>query len=426
MLLRRHLLRFAPVLGGLAVTRQPANARPSTGKLPPSIEALSSMRSQVRPISAEEREQRVAKAQQLMRENKLSAIVLTGGRSLFYFTGIRWGNSERLFAFVLPASAKPFCVCPFFEEGRVREQLANGPFKSSSVEVLTWLEDADPYALVCKGLSDRKITAGAIGMEETVPFVFSSGIAKAGPSLTVQSATPVTAGCRAIKSKAELALMQIANNATLAVYRAVYHALEPGMTQDDAEALIAAAYERVGFRGEASVQVGKFSALPHGSATPQTIREGTIVMIDDGCQVEGYGSDITRTFVLGKASDKMKRVFDIVKAAQAAALAEARPGVPCEAVDAAARQVLTKAGFGPDYKFLTHRLGHGIGLDGHEWPYLVRGNRLPLAANMTFSDEPGVYIPGEFGIRLEDDMYITPDGAKLFTGPSPSLEQPFN
>jgi Xaa-Pro dipeptidase len=181
----------------------------------------------------------------------------------------------------------------------------------------------------------------------------------------------------------------------------------------------------VGFRGEASVEVGEYSALPHGSVTPQTIREGEIVMIDDGCTVEGYQSDITRTFVLGRASDKMKRVFEVVKRAQTAALEAAKPGVECQAVDAAARKVISDAGFGPNYKYFSHRVGHGIGMDGHEWPYLVRGNTLALRVGMTFSDEPGVYIPGEFGVRLEDDMRITGDGAELFTPQSTSLEKPF-
>jgi Xaa-Pro aminopeptidase len=266
---------------------------------------------------------------------------------------------------------------------------------------------------------------GTLGIEEHTPWMFSDEIAKAAPGLRLTSATPVTAGCRMIKSAHELELMRIANQATLKVYEAVYRALRPGLTQTDAAALISAAYGRVGFRGDASVEVGQYSANPHGSLTPQTIQENTIVMIDDGCLVEGYNSDITRTFVLGKASDKMKKVFDIVHGAQKAALDAARPGAACEAVDAAARKVITDAGYGPDYNFFTHRVGHGIGMDGHEWPYLVRGNKLPLQPGMTFSDEPGIYLRGEFGMRLEDDMYVTENGAKLFTPQSPSLEHPF-
>ncbi len=395
----------------------------SANNLPPSIAALKSMRDQVRPITNTERRSRVERAQQLMRDNKLDAILLAGGTSLYYFTGVHWGNSERLFATVIPAKGKAFCVCPAFEEARAREQLNAGPLESASV--LAWQEDESPFQLVASGLSSAGISAGRLGVEEHTPFVFADEVAKAAPNLKIVSATPVTAGCRMIKSPAELALMQIANNATLKVYQAVYAALRPGMTTHDASNLITAAYAQVGFRGEASFEVGSYSALPHGSIAPQTLREGTTIIMDDGCTVNGYESDITRTVVLGNAADKMKRMFETVHRAQRAALDAARPGTQCQAVDAAARAVIAEAGFGPDYKFFSHRLGHGIGLDGHEWPYLVRGNILPLAQGMTFSDEPGIYIPGEFGVRLEDDMYITAEGARLFTPQSPSIEDPF-
>jgi Xaa-Pro dipeptidase len=223
--------------------------------------------------------------------------------------------------------------------------------------------------------------------------------------------------------------MRLAAQVTLSAYEAVYHALREGMTQEQVENLIAAAYGQLGFPGEASVEVDEYTAYPHGSSTPQVIREGSIVMIDDGCTVEGYQSDITRTFVLGtlpeKTGNKMKEVFEIVQRAQAAALSAARPGTECGAVDAAARKVITDAGYGPDYRYFAHRLGHGMGMDGHEWPYLVRGNTTKLAANMTTSNEPGIYIRGEFGIRLEDDMHITENGAELFTPQSRSLEDPF-
>jgi len=425
MFTRRRILETASVLGGLTVVRSKraaAQEAPSQ-PLPPFITALASMRDKVRPITRAEREARIAKARQLMAEHRMDAIFLAGSTSLLYFTGVRWGNSERLFAAVIPAKGRVFCVCPSFEEDRAREQLNRGPLENA--EVLTWHEDENPYRLVAAGLKSSGIAAGNVGIEERTPFVFSEGISQAAPALRLVSATPVTAGCRMIKSAHELELMSIANQATLQVYKAVYHALQPGMTQDDASALIAAAYERVGFRGEASVEVGPYTALPHGSATPQAIRENSIVMIDDGCLVEGYNSDITRTFVLGKPTSKMNQVFEIVHRAQKAALEAARPGVECQAVDAAARKVISDAGYGPDYRHFTHRVGHGIGMDGHEWPYLVRGNRLPLQPNMTFSDEPGVYLGGEFGIRLEDDMHITADGAELFTPQSPSLENPF-
>jgi Xaa-Pro dipeptidase len=226
--------------------------------------------------------------------------------------------------------------------------------------------------------------------------------------------------------------MRLANSVTLQAYEAAWKSMREGMTQHEFSALVSSAYQKLGFPGFVSVQVGEYTALPHGSVTPQVIREGTIVLIDDGCTVEHYQSDISRSFVLGKPTDKMKRVFDIVHRAQSAALAAARPGVACDAVDAAARKVITDAGYGPGFKYFTHRVGHGIGMDGHEWPYLIgtntlqsNGKNIALAAQMTFSDEPGIYIPGEFGVRLEDDMHILEDSAELFTPQSPSLEDPF-
>ncbi len=373
------------------------------------------MRGEVKPITTHERELRLERARELMRANKIDALFLAGGTSLNYFTGVRWGNSERLFAAVIPVTGKAFCICPSFEEDRAREQLNMGPLEGADVR--TWHEDESPYNLLR--------ISGTLGVEERTPYVFVDGVAKASPGIRIVSATPVTAGCRMIKTEHELQLMTLANHATLTVYEAVYRSLTPGMTTQHASELITLAYGQVGFRGEASFEVGAASANPHGSIAAQTIREGIPVIMDDGCTVDGYQSDISRTFVLGKASDRAKQVFDIVHRAQRAALDAARPGVACQAVDAAARKVITNANFGPDYKFFSHRVGHGIGMDGHEWPYLVRGNDLPLQAGMTFSDEPGIYIPGEFGVRLEDDMYITPDGAKLFTPQSNSIEQPF-
>jgi Xaa-Pro dipeptidase len=389
------------------------------------------MRDQARPITSEERRTRIEQARRLMAQHKIDAVILSGGTSLVYFTNIRWGGGERLFACAIPVKGEPFFVCPSFEEERAREQIALGPFGGGRADVRTWNEDESPYALVANGLKERGAATGTIGIEETMKFVWSDSIRAAGPQMTVVSATPITAGCRMIKDAHELELMRIASAATLKVYEAVYHALQPGMSQGDVSRLIDAGYRQVGFPGEASVQVGEYTALPHGSITPQTIREGTIIMIDDGCTVEGYQSDITRTVVLGKPTAKMRDVFDIVKRAQTAALRAARPGVALESLDAAARQVVVDAGYGPGFKYFSHRLGHGMGMDGHEWPYLVRNNMfgwdtaLTARPGMVFSDEPGIYIRGEFGVRLEDDLYITEDGAKLFTPQSEALEQPF-
>lgn len=389
------------------------------------------MRDRAKPITNDERRARIEKAKRLMAAEKIGALVLTAGTSLVYFTNIRWSGGERLFACVIPRKGKPFFICPAFEEERAREQIARGPFGGPVADVRTWQEDESPYALLARGLEDRGLASDSIALDENAKFVWSNAIASAAKHARVVSAIPVTAGCRMIKDAHELELMQLASAATLKVYEAVYRALQPGMTQNQVSDLIDLAYGRIGFRGEASVQTAEYSALPHGSTTPQIIREGTIIMVDDGCTVEGYQSDITRTFVIGKASDKAKRVFDIVKRAQSAALAAAKPGVPLEAIDAAARSVITAGGFGPGFKYFTHRLGHGIGMDGHEWPYLVKNDMFGWAKSldaqpgMTFSNEPGIYIRGEFGVRLEDDMYITPDGARLFTPQSESLESPF-
>lgn len=422
MLSRRQFLATSSLAAaGTACTS--GRAATADDNLPDSIAELESMSELATPISADERRGRIEKARRLMQANSLSGMMLTGGTSLEYFTGVRWGLSERLFAVILPASAQPFVVTPAFEEERTREQLALGPLDST--EVLAWEEHESPFRIVAGGLRARGLSAGLLGIEETVRFVFSDRVGTAAPALTLASATPVTAGCRTVKDAHELELMRLASTVTLKAYEAAYRALDEGMTQNDFRNLVSAAHRRLGFAGGAGVQVGEFSALPHGSVTPQVIREGSILLIDGGCGVEGYRSDISRTFVLGRPSDKMKRVFEIGLEAQTAALRAARPGVECQAVDAAARRVIVDAGYGPDYTYFTHRVGHGMGMDGHEWPYLVRGNTLPLAPGMTFSDEPGIYLPGEFGVRLEDDMVITEDGAELMTPQSPSLKDPF-
>ena len=421
---RRFLKTGSLAAGASAVLLKLAGASESDQQLPPPIAALKTLRAEAKPITIDERSQRQEKARQLMRENSLSAILLTEGTSLNYFTGIHWWGGERLFAMVLPGKGEAFYVSPAFEEGRAREQIAQSP-DGAHADVRIWQENESPYERVAQGLSDRGLVSGTIGVEETVKFVFSDSLKKAAPSATFTSATPVTAGCRMMKSSHEIELMRLASKVTLTAYEATYRSLKVGMTHHDVANLVEAAHRQLGFEGDALVLLGEFSAFPHGSVTPQVIREGTIILIDGGCRAEGYSSDITRTFVIGKASDKMKQVFEIVHRAQSAALAAAKPGVDAGSVDDAARKVITDAGYGPDYKYFTHRLGHGIGLDGHEWPYLVRGNPTKLQPHMTFSDEPGIYIRGEFGIRLEDDMHIRENGAELLTPQSPSLEEPF-
>jgi len=406
-----------------AAERQPA--------LPAPIAALPNLATLPHPFTNAERLARIDRAKALMAATKIDAIVLANSTtSSVYFADLRLNGGERLWALVIPAKGKPFLVCPHFEEGRARETLEAGPF-GEDADILTWQEDENPFAALGKGLADRGLTSGTIGLDENMKFVFAESIRTANPHLTIVSATPVTAGCRMIKDAHEIECLRLACRATLLVYRAVAQSLVVGMTTNDVHSLIAAAYKRVGFDGEASLNIDEFTALPHGSRQPQTLRDGSILMLDDGCSVQGYTSDITRTFVIGKATDKMKRVFDLVHRAQSAAIQTARPGVPTAAVDAAARKVIVDGGFGPGYTYFSHRLGHGIGMDMHEWPYFVKNNMYGyeldphLKANMLLSDEPGIYIKGEFGIRLEDDLLITESGSELLTPQSPSLEDPF-
>jgi Xaa-Pro dipeptidase len=433
MLSRRSFFRIS---GGVAAVSavDPFVAVGETGEagsLPAPIAALPSFAGKVAPISNDERRARIERAKQLMAQNKIDSIVLANdSTSSVYFADIRLNGGERLWALAIPAKGKPFVVCPAFENARAHELLSSGPF-AADADVLTWQEDESPFELVVKGLGDRGITSGRVGLDENMKFVFSNSLAKAGPQLTFVVATPVTAGCRMIKDAHEMECLRTASAATLAVYKAVYQSLREGMTTTDVRGLIAAAYDKVGLPGEASLNIGTFTSSPHGSRQVQTIREGTVLMVDDGCTVEGYQSDITRTFVLGKPTEKMKSVFEVVYQAQQAGLKAAKPGVQLDTVDKAARKVIVDAGYGPGFKYFSHRVGHGLGMDGHEWPYLVTNDMFgwdlhpTMRAGMVFSDEPGVYIPGEFGIRLEDDMHITENGAELLTPASPSLENPF-
>jgi Xaa-Pro dipeptidase len=352
---------------------------------------------------------------------RLEALFLAPGTSLYYFTGIHWGLSERLLALVIPRSGNAILIVPGFEEGRMRERLR------LPLEVRAWQEDQSPTQRAAVALADRGIRSGRIGVEETASFTFFDHLRQAAPAFQYVSADPVTIACRARKSAHELELMRLACDATFDVFRAVFASLRDGMSQEDIAHLIEAGFARMNLRGDALVLIGASAALPHGSVQPQTLRDGDVVLIDGGCKVEGYESDVTRTVVFGKPSEKLTRVFETVRKAQDAALDAARAGRLSGTVDDAARAVITNGGYGPDYKFFTHRLGHGLGLDGHEHPYLVRGSKTVLEPGMTFSNEPGIYIPGEFGVRCEDDMVIVPDGpAQLLTQAfAPSLEKPF-
>jgi Xaa-Pro dipeptidase len=414
---RDFLLATAGVAGVSFIPS--AVAEPSD--LPQSIRSLVPVLDDVAPISDDEFLARAEKARRFMEENKIDAIVMEGGTSMRYFSDMRWGNSERTFALVIPARGELAWVCPAFEEQRARELIRFG------TDVRTWEEDESPYKLIGSIVKDRGGRSGRIGIEERLRFFIAEGIRKDNPGIEVVNADPVTVGCRVVKSTAELALMQKANDITIEAYKASFGNLKEGMTQGDFGGLISAAFRKLGFPGGAMVSFGEYTAFPHGSRTPQKVKEGDVVLVDGGCSVEGYGSDITRTFVLGKPTDRQRYVWNIERKAQDAAFDAAKPGVPCEDVDAAARKVITDAGFGPGYKLpgLPHRTGHGIGMDGHEWTNFVKGNKTLMRPGMCFSDEPTICIYGEFGIRLEDCLTITEDGARMFTKQSPAVDQPF-
>jgi len=423
-LTRREFLKDAGVASATSILagKGLTEANNSAGQFT-TFSSLMPLSSRATPISNDEFRARLARAQQLMSDvsPRFDALFVAPGTSLYYFTGIRWWPSERLLALILPRTGDPLFVCPAFEEGRLREQLR------FPAEVRVWQEDESPTKLAAQALGDRSLRAGRFAIDETTFFTFFDHFRAAAPSFECASADPVTIGCRAVKSAHELELMRLACEATCDVFRAVFASLRAGMTQSEVGALVEAGFSKMKLRGDALVLFGASAALPHGTIKPQSLKEGDVVLIDGGCKLEGYSSDITRTAVFGKPSEKMLRAYDLVRGAQNAALDAARKEKLCGSVDEAARAVITSGGFGPDYKFFTHRLGHGIGLDGHEHPYLVRGSKTVLAPGMTFSNEPGIYIPGEFGIRCEDDMVITNDGAAQILSPSfqSSLEKPF-
>ncbi|HEY2431660.1 MAG TPA: Xaa-Pro peptidase family protein [Vicinamibacterales bacterium] len=389
--------------------------------VPASIAALKPLPGPPPPITDDERRGRIAKAQRLMNERGIGALVLEGGTSLQYFADVRWGLSERPFLLVMPAKGELAYIAPAFEEQRAREVIR------FSTDVRVWQEDEDPAALVAGILKDRGVSAATIGLEERVRFFIADALARALPASKLVLATPVTAGCRMVKSPAEIANMQYAMNITLTAFKAGLATLREGMTQGELASNITAAYRAMGANGAVSVSFGQYTAFPHGSIEPQRLTPGDVVQIDDGVTWNGYQSDITRTIVFGTPTARQVEVWNVEKRAQAAAFAAAQVGATCESVDAAARRVITDAGFGPGYKVpgLPHRTGHGIGLDGHEWTNFVKGNTTRLEPGMCFSDEPMIAIYGEFGIRLEDCLHITADGPRWFTQPSPAIDQPF-
>ena len=375
------------------------------------------------PISSGERLERIAKAKRLMQQHGIGAIIVESGPSLDYFTGIQWWRSERLTAAVIPASGDPVIVTPFFERPSVAESL------SIPAEIRTWNEDEEPLKLVAGFLRERGVASAPVGFEETDRFFILDRLRRQLPNLRDISANPVVRGCRMIKSRQELELMQAANDIMLASLRYAAVRTKEGMTPVDIDALIAAGQNQLGGSYDGGlVLLGEASAYPHGSHKPQLVKRGEIVLMDCTCAVHGYQADITRTYVFGaEATAEQRKVWDQVRRGQQIAIEAAKVGVPAGAVDDAVRAAYESWGYGPGYKLpgLSHRTGHGIGMEVHEPVYLVHGETTPLAPGMCFSDEPGIYIPGKFGVRLEDCWHMTEAGPKFFTQPPPSIDRPF-
>ncbi|RXD04071.1 aminopeptidase P family protein [Sphingomonas sp. UV9] len=411
---RRDLLGLAiaaPLLSTSAILRAAE----------PDLSALSDITVTTRPIDAAERAARLVRAQALMKAAGIGAVLIEPGSSMIYFTGVRWGRSERLTAAILPAEGAPCIVTPFFEEPSVRETLA------VPAEVRVWQEDQDPLAVVAGFLRDRKLATRPIAIEETVRFFAYDALARAMPGAKIVSANPIVRGCRMIKTPAEIALMQTATEVTLAAYRWTYARVEKGMTGPEIGALMTAATKQLGGAPEFSMAlVGEASAYPHGSREIHRVADGQVVLMDCGCTVQGYQSDISRTWVHGTASADQRKVWDQVARGQQIAFAAARIGTTAGSVDDAVRRQYETLGYGPGYKLpgLSHRTGHGIGMDGHEPVNLVRGEMTKLAAGMCFSDEPGIYIPGKYGIRIEDCFHMTAAGPKWFSEPPKSIDAP--
>jgi len=414
-MIRRTLLKgalAAPLLSIPAVLRAAE----------PDLSELQDLTRGAQPIPPEERHARIARAQALMKASGIGAVLIEPGSSLLYFTAVRWGRSERLTAAVLPMEGEPCIVTPFFEEPSVRESLG------VPAEVRVWQEHEDPLAVVAGFLRDRKLAALPIGIEETVRFFAVDGLRRALPGARLVSANPVVRGCRMIKSPREIALMQCATDVTIAAYRWTWPRIEAGMSPQDIGALMSAATRKLGGAVEFNlILLGEAAAYPHGTRKPQKVAPGEVVLMDCGCTVHGYQSDVSRSFVFGTPSAEQRRVWDQVRRGQQVAFETARIGTPAGQVDDAVRNYYAGLGYGPDYRLpgLSHRTGHGIGMDGHEPVNLVRGEQTRLAPGMCFSNEPGIYIPGSFGIRIEDCFHMTEAGPKWFSVPPESIDRPF-
>ena len=416
MITRRHFLK----IGGLTVAASGWVTKLLGASVQSQTSPLQNMVADVKPLMPEDYAARLEKARRLMAENKLDGLFLEGGTNLQYFSNVNWWRSERTFGAVFSRNRDAVWICPAFERKRAEELIPR------EQEIRIWEEHESPYALIAGIMKDLGAASGRLGLDPSMRHFIYYGLRREAEGLELVDGAVVTEGCRGVKTAKEVGYMDLANKITKLAYREGFKQIREGMSPRDLAAAISAAHQQMGVSGGGGPQFGPNSAFPHGSMVVRNLQKGDTVLVDGGCSVEGYRSDVTRTIFFGRPIDRQRKVWEIVRKAQAAALKTVKPGATCESVDAAARRVIEDAGFGPDYKYFSHRLGHGIGLEGHEYPYLVRGNNLKLQPGMTFSDEPGIYIYGEFGVRIEDCMVVTEDGGRILGGlEATAIDRPF-
>lgn len=417
---RKFLTQTGLAAVSLGVLKSRGESKDAQGMPKTSPGPADNMLAGVVPINAADYEARLEKARMLMAANNIDGLFIGGGTNLLYFANVSWWLSERPFGVVLSRKKAPVWICPAFETQRASEVVP------ALEEIRAWEEDESPYRLIGGIMKDLGAASGRLGLAPDLRSFETFGLRREVPSLELVDGAVVTQGCRGVKTAKEIGYMDLANKITKMAYREAFKQIQVGMTPEDLSAAVSAAHQKLGVAGGGGPQFGANTAFPHGSRNPRISGQNDIIMVDGGCSVERYSSDVTRTIVFGMPTDKQKKVWDIVKRAQTAALKAARPGAACGDVDHAARKVIEDAGYGPGYKYFAHRLGHGIGMDGHEYPYLVKGNPLKLEPGMTFSNEPGIYIYGEFGVRVEDCMVVTEDGGRLLGGlESTAIDKPF-
>lgn len=380
---------------------------------------LEKLLKEIKPFGPDDYAQRLNKAQRLLRENKLSAFFVEPGPTMQYFTGVNWWRSERTFGFLLFPDKAPVWVCSAFELDRARELI------SPEQEIRTWEENESPFALIGKTVKDYGRET-RLALEPSTRSFIIYGLKREASHLEQVDGSVISESCRGIKSEKEILCLEAANRITKIAYREAFKKIREGMSPQELANFISEEHARFGVNGSGGPSFGRASSFPHGSRQRKNLAFGDVILVDGGCRVEGYSSDVTRTIVFGRPTDEQKKIWEIVRKAQKAALKACRPGATCEEVDRAARKIIEEAGYGPGFRFFSHRLGHGIGLEGHEYPYLVQGNRLKIQPGMTFSNEPGIYLTGKYGIRIEDCMVVTENGARILGGlEAQSIEEPF-